>query len=57
MHLVFASISGSEFLKPLSDETDKSVFCFVNRSHLRMGLDARGTRHVIRGLELSVLSP
>ena len=57
MHLVFTSISGSEFLKPLSDETDKSIFCFVNRSHLRMGLDARGTRHVIRGLELSVLSP
>lgn len=57
MHLVFVSISGSEFLKLLSDETDKAVFCFVNRPHLRMGLDARGTKHVIRGLELSVSSP
>ena len=55
--MVGVLVPGSEFLKLLSDETDKAVFCFVNRPHLRMGLDARGTKHVIRQLKQQSYPP
>ena len=45
----------------LSVDSDKSISCYDNKvtfePHLRMGLVARRTNHVIRGLELSVLPP
>lgn len=43
----------------LSDENDKSVFCFVNKVTFRKryawGLVVGGTKPIIRGLELSDL--
>lgn len=44
-----------------SVESHKGVFFYVNEmtfgKHLRMGLVASGTNHVIRGLRHSVLAP
>ena len=56
-------ISGTELLTLLdflSDKSNEEVF-YVNKvtfgKHLGMGLAARNTSHVIRGLELSVSPP
>lgn len=59
IYLIFISVSGSEVLKPLGFPNwweHKRVFCYVDKVtlglHLRMGLVAAWTNHLIRRLEL-----
>ena len=65
IHLVFIPASGTELPKPWGLpqcwERDKGIFCYLNEvTHgkpLGCWLVARGTNHMIRGLEISVLPP
>ena len=61
---VFVPISATELLKPSECpvmRVIKNIFCYVNEvfwgPHLRMGLVAKETKHVIRGLALSFQTP
>lgn len=61
MYIWFSPVSSPELLKPkvsfLSDESDKGVFCYVNKVTKPGELVAWGPNHVGRRLEPSLPSP